>query len=472
MKNQDMKLMFVAFLEWFTTLAFQMVALRKAVPFVWSSVVLTSIVIGIILLALSAWYFAGWKLTSTMSEHSLLKRLCIYLLISAVYYLLIVYPSFTTVLQTLLHTIWYIPTLFAFSLLFFAVPTFLASHTMPIITHISQWTKWYAAWKILFISTIWSFLGSTLTTLFLFPYMWVYRTWIFASIILVVCAILVWTWKWVMKVWSSTLVVIIFSAQLFRPWAQWYYEETPYQTVHIAEWNLKWKNVRVMELNWWWASSIDIDTKRSFFPYVRTIVDVIKDKKPKTIAVIWAAWCTLPQEVAQLDFVENIDVIDIDARVFPIATQYFLQESLHPKIIPIVQSARGWIYDMTQVSKKYDMIIIDAYNGTSLPDELVTKEFFAWLKQLSPNLMINMISDKRLVTPFSQYFLATIQDVFPTVVYADASSTPADYPLGNMILATFDVWTMQATPHYTNDLFTDDKNNVDALRVAVMYGTP
>jgi spermidine synthase len=50
-----------------------------------------------------------------------------------------------------------------------------------------------------------------------------------------------------------------------------------------------------------------------------------------------------------LDFIEKIDVIDIDARVFPIATEYFLQESLHPKITPIVQSARGWIYDMTQL---------------------------------------------------------------------------------------------------------------------------
>lgn len=470
MKKNDVNLMVVAFLEWFTTLAFQMVALRKAVPFVWSSVVLTSIVIGIILLALSAWYFWWGKLTSTMSDTSLLKRLSMYLLISALYYLLIVYPSFEAVLQWLLHTIWYIPTLFSFSILFFAIPTFLASHTMPIITHVSQWTKWYAAGKILFISTIWSFLGSTITTLILFPQLWVYRTWILASIILIICAILVWINRSLMKWFVITVVILAASAHTFRPIAKWYYEETPYQTVRILEGAVKWKNVRVMELNWWWASSIDLETKKSFFPYVRTIVGGIEAMRPKSIAVIGAAWCTLPQEVAWLDFVDHIDVVDIDARVFPITVESFLKEPLHPKITPIVQSARGWIYDMMQAWKKYDMIIIDAYNWTSLPDELVTKEFFAGLKELSPNLMINMISDKKLVTPFSQYFLATVQHVFGTVFSADASSTPADYPLGNIVLSTFELWNMKLTPRYTNKMYTDDKNNVDELRVGVIYG--
>lgn len=89
-------------------------------------------------MALSAGYFFGGKLTEKLDAKALLRRLQLYLVISALYYLLIVYPSFTYVLQNLLGSIGYIPTLFAFALIFFAVPTFLASHTMPIITHISQ----------------------------------------------------------------------------------------------------------------------------------------------------------------------------------------------------------------------------------------------------------------------------------------------------------------------------------------------
>lgn len=105
MFKKDHRLLLVAFLEGFTTLAFQMVALRKAVPFVGSSVVLTSVVIGIILLALSAGYFAGGVLTSRMSENNLMKRLSLYLIISGLYYLLIVYPSFDRVMQSLLAAV-------------------------------------------------------------------------------------------------------------------------------------------------------------------------------------------------------------------------------------------------------------------------------------------------------------------------------------------------------------------------------
>jgi hypothetical protein len=53
----------------------------------------------------------------------------------------------------------------------------------------------------------------------------------------------------------------------------------------------------------------------------------------------------LPQELASRDFIEHIDLIDIDPRVFPVAEEEFLQEKLNEKITPIVQSARGWIYD-------------------------------------------------------------------------------------------------------------------------------
>lgn len=468
---QGFVLLLIAFLEGFTTLAFQMVALRKAAPYVGSSVVLTSVVIGIILLALSAWYFWWWKLTTHMSPQALIKRLQWYLFISAAYYLLIVYPSFTFVLQVLLETIWYLPTLFVFAITFFALPTFLASHTMPIITHISSGTKWYAAWKILFISTIWSFLGSTVTTLLLFPQLWVYWTWILAAAILFFCGLLLGFRKKTNVLHMVILWIYISSSLYFRPQhVKWYYEETPYQTIEIVEWYTRNQHVRVMQMNWWRASSINLDTNTSFFPYIRAMSDIIIARKPARIAVIGAAWCTLPQEIAWLDFVEQLDVIDIDKRVYPIAEQYFLKEQLHPKINPIVQSARGWIYDAIKDWKKYDMIIVDAYNGTSLPDEIVTQEFFAWIKQLSDNIFINMITDKPLTSTFSRMFIDTLRQSFPNIYYKDVSSTSAGYLLWNLIFASFDHPQLAVLDiQWEGKVFTDDKNTVDHHRVALMY---
>lgn len=82
-----------------------------------------------------------------------------------------------------------------------------------------------------------------------------------------------------------------------------------------------------------------------------------------------------------------------------------------------------------------------------------------------------MISDKKLTTDFSQYFLATLQNTFDQILWADASSTPNDSPIGNMVLSTFPMPNMQPTVSYKNlTPFTDDRNNVDELRVQVMYG--
>ncbi|USN55917.1 MAG: hypothetical protein H6765_05135 [Candidatus Peribacteria bacterium] len=47
----------VAFIEGFSTLAVEIIAIRKATPVVGSSIILTSVFLGIILLALSAGYY-------------------------------------------------------------------------------------------------------------------------------------------------------------------------------------------------------------------------------------------------------------------------------------------------------------------------------------------------------------------------------------------------------------------------------
>lgn len=463
----------VAFLEGFTTLAFQMVALRKAIPYVGSSIVLTSVVIGVILLALSAWYYMGWSLTSRLSQTQLLRRLHIYLLVSALYYLLIVYPSFEVVLWWWLQHIWFVPTLFLFATVFFAIPTFLASHTMPIITHITQWSKWYAAWKILFISTLGSFLGSTMTTLVLFPYIGVYWTGIVASEILILCALLVYGWTRSEKLgYMIGIFFFVIAATMARPHVLWYYKETPYQTIKVVNDKL-YKNepVRLLEMNGGMASGIYTDTWKSLFPYIRQMVEVIQEKKPATIAVIWAAWCTLPQEIAWLDFVQHIDVVDIDPAVFAIAEKEFLQQPLSPKITPIAQSARGWLYDLHKSNKKYDLIVVDVYNGISLPDEVLTQEFFVSLQQVSDTVMMNIITDVWFTSSFSQTLFATMQSVFWQLYVLDANYQNKNIgDIGNFVVMNtpaswFDTLQQMNTPI----LFTDDKNPADEMRVRVMF---
>lgn len=134
-------LLFVVTLEGFTTLAMQLVALRNAVPLVGSSIVLTSVVIGIILLALAVGYRNGGRLTAKLSDARILSTLSRMLRGAAIYYLLLVFPFQEGMLVRLVGHFPYILALFLFSILFFFLPVAAASHTMPMITQLTGGTK-------------------------------------------------------------------------------------------------------------------------------------------------------------------------------------------------------------------------------------------------------------------------------------------------------------------------------------------
>lgn len=147
-------LLFVVVIEGFTTLAMQMIALRQAIPLVGSSIILTSVVIGVILLALAVGYWHGGKLTARLSERQITRVLSRFLFGAGLYYVVLVFPFQEKLLIDLVQDLPYTIALFAFSLLFFFIPVAIASHTMPMITQLTSGNKGFAAGKILFVSTI------------------------------------------------------------------------------------------------------------------------------------------------------------------------------------------------------------------------------------------------------------------------------------------------------------------------------
>ena len=63
----DPKIWIVAFLEGFSTLAVEVIAIRLAIPVAGSSMTLTGVMLGVVLLALSAGYWRGGELSSALS---------------------------------------------------------------------------------------------------------------------------------------------------------------------------------------------------------------------------------------------------------------------------------------------------------------------------------------------------------------------------------------------------------------------
>ncbi len=129
--------------------------------------------------------------------------------------------------------------------------------------------------------------------------------------------------------------------------------------------------------------------------------------------------------MARRDEIVKVDTVDVDPSVKPIAEKYFLQKPLHEEIAFFPQSARGFLKDAIAQKKHYDTILVDAYIGTSVPEELMTREFFTDLKKISDSVILNMIMDTELKSDFAQHALQTIHNAWGSVWYKDVSNSPA-----------------------------------------------
>lgn len=165
----------------------------------------------------------------------------------------------------------------------------------------------------------------------------------------------------------------------FAPNNRVYAFSSEYNDIEVYDYGRK----RLFTMNGSLSSGLDVTTGKSYFPYIETVTQIIDSEKPKKILVIGAAGFTLPQDIAKRDYVERVDVCDIDGSLDVIAEKYFLKESLHPKIQFAKESARYFIEKKIAQGEKYDFIFLDAYNGKiSIPSELLTRDFFQRVRLL------------------------------------------------------------------------------------------
>ena len=291
-------LLFVVLVEGFTTLAMQMVALRHAIPLVGSSIILTSVVIGVILLALAVGYRHGGKLTERLTHKQITRVLARLLFGAGLYYVLLVFPFQEGILVDFVQKFPYIVALFLFSLLFFFIPVAIASHTMPMITELTNGTKGFAAGKILFVSTLGSFLGSILTSTVLFSVLGVELTGYVRAGLLIVChmALIIYMRR---IPWAGIVALVVIGVLFFqRPEAEAmvYTHDSAYQKIEIREDKYADTLIRTMLLNGGYASSIYADKRESRFGYIRTAIEisdirtaVSSTMEKKNILVIGAA---------------------------------------------------------------------------------------------------------------------------------------------------------------------------------------
>ena len=134
------------------------------------------------------------------------------------------------------------------------------------------------------------------------------------------------------------------------------------------------------------------------------------EEDPKDVLIVGLGGGSMPMFLRHYYPQTVIDAVDIDPVVVEVAQKYF---AFKPDEKMNVVTRDGRLY-LRRSKKRYDIIILDAYNSLSIPFHLTTREF---LQQVSDHLKPGGIVASNVGAPeinkFHQAEIKTYQSVFP-----------------------------------------------------------
>jgi spermidine synthase len=147
-------------------------------------------------------------------------------------------------------------------------------------------------------------------------------------------------------------------------------------------------------------SCIDLQQpNRLMFEYTQMMLgSLLLDPDPQSILIIGLGGGTLPRTLGRLLPDADIDVVEIDPAVVSVASQYFnYQPGAHQHVYE--EDGRAYVRRMLRTDKRYQLIMLDAYDNQYIPEHLLTQEFLAQVRSLlAPNGIVaaNTFSSSRL----------------------------------------------------------------------------
>lgn len=153
------------------------------------------------------------------------------------------------------------------------------------------------------------------------------------------------------------------------------------------------------------------DPQRLVFHYTRmTFAALLLQPHPKRILIAGLGGGTIPRAFHELFPDAKIDVVEIDPAVRDVARDYFgFREG--PQVTVAVRDARVFVKHALLRRERYDVVVLDAFNGDYIPEHLMTLEFLEECRDLlAPGgvLVANTFSQSRLYDSES----ATYQKAF------------------------------------------------------------
>ncbi len=449
-------------LEGYCVLAAELLAIRQTVPYVGSGTDTVAIIIAAVLMPLAAGYHAGGQFLRTGSVRTrILRNLWIAGLI-----LLLGLSTWTIALYFVALVgagIYHRLILVAlYALTFLVTPVYLLGQTVPLLSNyfskdrLSQLTG-----RMLAISTLGSFLGATLTTLVLMSVLGVNHTVTIMLALLALCAVLLGgSRKRKAGVILSLLValsLLLNSDAALRSLG--IVSTNQYNTIAVTTHDDG--SVHFLQNNTD-SSALYANGKRH--PYIEAAeamtITPLQDKAlpPKDILVIGAGGFSF----GLYDERNIYTYVDIDPALEKVAVREFLKVPLGKNKTFVPVAIQGHLLGN---SHDYDLIFLDVFNGDiTLPEDLVTREFFQSLKDhIKPDgmIVINFIVTPAFIDPLSRNLDNTLHAVFPHLTRQLVGPVNAwDRDLNSRTNALYLYRKGDPADEQTRPIYTQDKNSV------------
>lgn len=424
----------------------ELVAARVLSPYIGSSNLIWTTIIGIMLTSMSIGYWAGGKIADKKPDMNILS-------------MLILMGSFFTSLIPILETLMVKPfsavtnnlVLIAIitSAFIFGIPSFILATVSPFAVKLKD--KQHenvgkVSGRVSSLSTLGSIIGTFMAGFILIPNLGV-RTIIFiATIIQFILAFTLFTKK------DKTFIIIMLIALIsligLNLYGKYLFEknnpdiiedvDSQYSRIWIRQASNLENSYKVMQVDTGLESYINQETNEMGAPYLYyyDLFDYY-NKEAKSTLMIGGAAYTYPTYYLKKYEDKTIDVSEIDEKMTQLAKEQFGLDTSNQRLKIYHQDGRSFL---NYTDNKYDTILIDAFKGLNAPFELTTYEALTNAKnKLNDNGMVitNIISAvKGEKSDFIKYEYATYKKVFDDVKIFKVRDI-ADEEEQNLILIGF-----------------------------------
>ena len=428
------------------TMILELIAARVLSPYVGSSNLIWTTIIGIMLTSMSIGYWFGGKMADKNKENDI-KILSNYLLISAIATSIIpiLEVVFIDVLSQLSSNLILVAIICA--TVTFGIPSFLLATVSPIAVKIKNNNMDHigaTSGKISSLSTIGSIFGTFFAGFILIPNLGVRNIILGCSILLWILSVYLFNKKdkkYYILMIVELLIIIglnVLGGYLFQVRNPEITRDvdSEYSRIWVTNLDVGETTYKTLQVDTGLESYINQETGEMGATYLY-YYDLFEyyNKEANDALMIGGAAYTYPMHYLKKYENKTIDVVEIDEKMTQIAEEEFGLDKNNPNLGLITQDGRSYL---NYNEKKYDTVFIDAFKGLNAPFELTTYEAMQKVyNSLDENgtVITNIISAiEGDDADFIKYEYSTYKAIFDDVKVFQVNPNHSDDEEQNLIL--------------------------------------